>query len=857
VQGVVTQLYGEGVDAGIMVAKRQDGRGIHIYLTGLTIDSFEADRDIVAEVAYHVALESGAFHECPEAVFKAFDTSLCGPGKGIRPPYVWKKVDDNPENLLMYVPVVHGVELTDVNTPEAKEAWLKMTVRCESEEGVIKGKPASDEAITFLGRYSARAAAAVNPKRVNAVTGGVWSRVEGELAKDLKHDLSSTGEWQQRRHATSVEYRVVDGVDVCWSRKMLGVDYVHRRGGGGRCRLYILSDGSWKTRCYSGSFESAYGKEWRDVPGKGPTPSQLSPNTSDRIRRLVVELEEARGVADIVVAPPEQQQIVVAHKEEEEEPLDEQQDGDIDIWTDTTMQSREGPFQSPPLGRGLCHVEMPFAQFQWTMQRLFRENRGVEMAALFRKFVTIVYKPGPAQVFVKRTVDRPGETKVVRLEQYSISETNDLPKWFQDMVDNMKDIWNKSRSMHTYGHVAYDVYNTFIGLHVEREHDITDYDYDVTKFDLWLDTLKAQCEDNEEYFEYALDFYADIVQNPGKRPSHGLFFVGTYGTGKTSTAESFGTYVLGTSDPGAYGGHGVYDPLFTMFPSIDDVMRKFNGAAGGKLLILLDDQSQENKSKSDEGGFNNLMSRRFTKVERKGKEVEDVPEFSRIIACSNFPESWRLRIGQRRILLFRSSTRLVNKRGRWVDYYKQVEAPEFAPNLYKYLMSRDIRGFNRNPGKLPFTTEIMQERMEASAPVEIRYLAERFLPRADEPGTHFMHCLATDCTDVKHDLKDCTRKYFRARLSKEGPSIIPHVMIKADFKAWAASNETQKFKAKWNDTSFPRTWAGLGIINTEKQLRPTEFVRKNCYNFASLDSIKQILITNGYLCDESGEEEEA
>jgi hypothetical protein len=572
-------------------------------------------------------------------------------------------------------------------------------------------------------------------------------------------------------------------------------------------------------------------------------------------------------------------------------PMDEAielDDISADPWADTTKYPKEGAHIKPPLGRGLRCLHRTWKETTDELYNLYTAScklkkaiaplekkdkkkplEGDERKELIRlcselketnaSIIDIMEESTAISIKDGRLFYLDGRVagaKVLRVENLDVMGHNKWPASQSYAYLTFRDSrgWHFTKSQFLFGNASDDIFNTFIGLTIERHHDIMDYDHDPSKIESWLKATMVMCQNDPEIHELFLDWLADIPQNPGRRPTFGWFFMGRYGSGKTSPMESLGRALFGIADPTADGGHGVYGDMYASFPNIDEVQRKFNAAACGKLLILFDDMSPDNKMKTDEGGFNNLMSRVFTNKEHKGRDVQVVPEYARFVGATNFEEAIRLRYGQRRLMVCQTADDLVGDDEFWVKFRREVEHSEFASNLYKFLMSRDIRGFNRNPTRMPIITDIMKRRMMVSCPVYVRYLIDRFLlVGTHQPDLQF-------CIDINCHSDCCIHAKGPFSLSMEERTMIPRQIIQKDFVAWMSR---QAGRIGFVPHTFTKEMVAMGIIDQGDPRNPPRItVRRpgggseygiHSFDFCSVNEMRGIMVARGYLDDETGQ----
>ena len=130
------------------------------------------------------------------------------------------------------------------------------------------------------------------------------------------------------------------------------------------------------------------------------------------------------------------------------------------------------------------------------------------------------------------------------------------------------------------------------------------------------------CSEEPEYFEYLLNWMADLVQNPGGLNGVSVVLRGGRGTGKGLFANSFGKI---------FGSHYLH------IQNQNHLVGKFNAHHKDALLIFADECFWAG-NKTSEGILKGLITEDTIQVEAKGKDPIRVANHVHLVIASN--EDW-------------------------------------------------------------------------------------------------------------------------------------------------------------------------------------------------------------------------
>lgn len=228
-----------------------------------------------------------------------------------------------------------------------------------------------------------------------------------------------------------------------------------------------------------------------------------------------------------------------------------------------------------------------------------------------------------------------------------------------------------------------DVFNFYRGLQVKPlEGDCA----------IYLNHLKQViCGGDEASYRYLLQWMAHLFQKPNIKPSVAIVLKSVEGTGKGTMAEPL-LRILG---PHGNKTNGAYA-----------IVSRFNSTIANKLFIFGDEVELTGKREADP--LKSLISEPSVNMERKGFEIEPLPNYCRFIFASNHTRVISAGVRERRYLVLEPSDTLAQNR----DYFKNLWAwingngPAY---LLHYLLRLDLSDFD--PYRCPQTAALIAEKL--------------------------------------------------------------------------------------------------------------------------------------------------
>lgn len=234
------------------------------------------------------------------------------------------------------------------------------------------------------------------------------------------------------------------------------------------------------------------------------------------------------------------------------------------------------------------------------------------------------------------------------------------------------------------------------------------------------------CQGDRVRFRYFINWCADMVQNPGRKPGVAVSINGEKGTGKTKVIEALSA-LLG--------------PHAQSISQSEQLLGRFNGHQAYALLIAAEESFWAGDKKA-EGNLKHLVTSETLMMERKGIDAVSVRSLSRYIFVGNAEHIFPATADERRLfaLTCGSDRRLDYTYFKAIDDQlygagkRSTQVSESAQGLrafLSFLQSINLKGFEIR--HIPETAALAQQRAHTLEPHD-RFLrdciAEKFIDGA-------------------------------------------------------------------------------------------------------------------------------
>lgn len=237
--------------------------------------------------------------------------------------------------------------------------------------------------------------------------------------------------------------------------------------------------------------------------------------------------------------------------------------------------------------------------------------------------------------------------------------------------------------------------NTFKGFSPEINNQATEDN--VAEFNDFIENyfkpvVKNLCEDNEQFMDHVIKYFAQLIQLPAKRPERALVFVSDQGEGKGRLLDTI-TRVIGKHN------------YHTSSNYKQDFFSNHSVSHANKLLVNADESTAAGNFDL-EGLIKTFITTQMITINEKYKTPYQLENFARMIFTSNKMMSVPIDFesGDRRFDLFESAHKYSKLRKDnqeeserfWRHYSKVIDSDYFPSLMYNYLNSIDISEWNSN-----------------------------------------------------------------------------------------------------------------------------------------------------------------
>jgi hypothetical protein len=292
---------------------------------------------------------------------------------------------------------------------------------------------------------------------------------------------------------------------------------------------------------------------------------------------------------------------------------------------------------------------------------------------------TILSKTDQTIMMDRRSASDLWENK--RLVQSKIMRNKKGGNTYIEYDDSAFDAWFSSTNERYYG-LLYDpeLPQGSVGLRGKKYwNNWKGWAYDPDEngnCDLYLKHIFENiCSENEDAFEYILDYLAIIVQNPKLKIGHALVLKSTQGTGKGEFVyhfmRLFGDSAIEINDAGI-------------------LTREFNGILANKLLIYADESFFSGDIKSW-GALKNVLTSQQLTIRYLYKEGIKTENYLHCIFSTNNDYSFPVEIGNRRAVCIKVGVGHRNDRAYFAAIREQLDNCNGYGKLLYILQNREIK----------------------------------------------------------------------------------------------------------------------------------------------------------------------
>ena len=226
----------------------------------------------------------------------------------------------------------------------------------------------------------------------------------------------------------------------------------------------------------------------------------------------------------------------------------------------------------------------------------------------------------------------------------------------------------------------------------------------------FLEFVREVIADNDEkVYEYIINWFAYIVQHPGKKTEAALVLKGLQGIGKNRFTDILCELLAGYSEKNV--------------TDISHITGKFNSALEHKMMVILNELKNCGEDRlANFDSLKSLLTDNTYRINEKNEPMRIAENVCNFIFVTNNAYPVKIENSDRRYVVLRCNGKY---RGNF-DYFKRLMErcdKEFYDNLLTYFMKRDISTFNV---RLIPETEAKQDLIEASRPPIDDWICEHY-----------------------------------------------------------------------------------------------------------------------------------
>ena len=299
----------------------------------------------------------------------------------------------------------------------------------------------------------------------------------------------------------------------------------------------------------------------------------------------------------------------------------------------------------------------------------------------------------------------------------------EFKKWFNKCFI---DEWNKDKKQRYYS--AFDfcpppykcpshVYNAWQGYPIEEEP--LDEDADTSRI---YQHIRHISNHSEAAYEYILNWYAHIIQYPGRKINVCILLHGKTGTGKSVIAERLLKLIIGmdkiriTCKP---------DKVFGRFADLQ-----------GKLLVVLDEASGKDTFAIHES-IKDAITATHISMEKKGIDSVDILDFTNYMFTTNNLNAMCIDSDDRRFFVLSVDGSIKNNKEYFVLLYADLANIKVVRKFYAECKARDLSKWDPiNDRPITAFAQDMHEMNRDPIDAFKEYMCSFVLPDTNESNIH-------------------------------------------------------------------------------------------------------------------------
>ena len=198
------------------------------------------------------------------------------------------------------------------------------------------------------------------------------------------------------------------------------------------------------------------------------------------------------------------------------------------------------------------------------------------------------------------------------------------------------------------------------------------------------------CNGNKEYYNMLTNWFAHLVQRPGKKIEILPMFLGEQGTGKSILFDKLFPLLIG-------------EKHYHEIDDLNNLFDRFNLDQVGKQVCLLNEIGTYGKDHGQSGKMKSVMTRKTMKAQGKGTNKYEMPDHCNFILCTQKKNPVKVECSNRRYAAITASSEKIGD----LEYFIELEAAITHDTVCRLLhqwLNVDISGWNKS--KIPVTSAL-------------------------------------------------------------------------------------------------------------------------------------------------------
>jgi hypothetical protein len=302
-------------------------------------------------------------------------------------------------------------------------------------------------------------------------------------------------------------------------------------------------------------------------------------------------------------------------------------------------------------------------------------------------------------VYYEKSVDKKGKWEIKENQFITKWITDPKIKKYQSVCFVPKELDEQFKAKH---------YNMFSGFKASLKPVKRNYKV----IELFLNHIKdVLVKGNEEHYNWLIQYFANLIQNPDKKSCVVIIFQGIQGAGKSIVVDTFYKNIIGDD----YG-------VSTSSPD-RDFFGNFNSKLCNKVFSVINEAGNELRQCMDK--IKDLSVSPCINIEKKGKDPITFNNYNNFIGTTNNMNPLDVAWDDRRFAWFNVDSKYVKNQEYFDALTDSIAHEDFDSSLYHYLKEEVHITITNFQNTRPQTQEYEDIR-KRNLPNVIKFLADRY-----------------------------------------------------------------------------------------------------------------------------------